>query len=222
MAILVITANLQCCRCRAKITKVLDCLKEEFCIEKVEFEDKNNKVVVRGKFDAEKLRKVVWCKAGKFVMEIAIVVVWPKPDPCKTEPCKHEHDPCKHEPCKHEHDPQPPPPKTEYRLLPYPYPYPLSYPVMCQSWPWQCPPQQQCHCCTELSPPPPPPLLPPPCKCSPHDHDHEHEGCECVCKPLPAPPCNSSCGATLPVWPPQPPVWPPQWGGCNIVTEENP
>jgi len=30
MGILVITVDLECCRCRAKITKVLDCLKGTF------------------------------------------------------------------------------------------------------------------------------------------------------------------------------------------------
>ena len=30
MGILVITVDLECCRCRAKITKVLDCLKGAF------------------------------------------------------------------------------------------------------------------------------------------------------------------------------------------------
>nr|ACG30511.1 hypothetical protein [Zea mays] len=77
MGILVITVDLDCCRCRAKITKVLDCLKEEFCIEKVEFDDKKEKkvVVVRGKFDAEKLCKKVWSKAGKIVKGIVIATV---------------------------------------------------------------------------------------------------------------------------------------------------
>ncbi|KAL5676129.1 hypothetical protein ACJX0J_012260, partial [Zea mays] len=90
MGILVITVDLDCCRCRAKITKVLDCLKEEFCIEKVEFDDKKEKkvVVVRGKFDAEKLCKKVWSKAGKIVKGIVIAEVWPIPAPPKE--CKPE------------------------------------------------------------------------------------------------------------------------------------
>ncbi|TKW04132.1 hypothetical protein SEVIR_7G089300v4 [Setaria viridis] len=225
MGILVITVDLECCRCRAKISKVLNCLKEEFCIEKIEFEDKNKKVVVRGKFDAEKLCKKVWCKAGKFVKEIVIAEVWPMPPPpkpckpCKEEPksdpgkaakpvkcdcdhcCKVKAEKCEPESCKPKTKPEktkpPTAPKTEYKLVPYPYPYPLSYyPAMCPSWPRQCPPQQQCQGCQK--PPPPPP----PCSCSNHG--------------------SCGCHGTPPAWPTQPPVWPPPWGSsCNIVTEDN-
>ncbi|CAD6263890.1 unnamed protein product [Miscanthus lutarioriparius] len=194
MGILVITVDLECCCCRAKITKVLDCLKEEFCIEKVEFEDKKEKkvVVVRGKFDAEKLCKKVWCKAGNVVKEIVIAEVWPMPPPpkpCTPSPCKPKPEESKPKPekkcrvCEHckpkpekccvcdhckpkpkpEEKPKPAPPKTEYKLVPYPVPNP----GMCQSWPWQCPPHQQCQCCQKQPPPPPPPQRPT-CSCSSH------------------------------------------------------
>ncbi|CAN6248430.1 unnamed protein product [Urochloa humidicola] len=86
MTILVISVDLECCRCRAKITKVLDCLKEKFCIEKVEFEDKLNKVIVRGKFCGKKLSKKICCKAGRIIKEIKIVEVWPPPKPKPEEP----------------------------------------------------------------------------------------------------------------------------------------
>ncbi|CAN6248436.1 unnamed protein product [Urochloa humidicola] len=109
MGILVITVDLECCRCRSKITKVLNCLKEHFCIEKIEFQDKDKKVVVRGKFDAEKLCRKVWSKAGKFVKEIVIAEVWPMPPPPK--PCK----PCKGDEPEHCKPPKPEAskPKTE-------------------------------------------------------------------------------------------------------------
>ncbi|XP_066348691.1 protein PYRICULARIA ORYZAE RESISTANCE 21-like isoform X1 [Miscanthus floridulus] len=227
MGILVITVDLECCRCRDKITKVLDSLKEEFCIEKVEFEDKKEKkvVVVRGKFDPEKLCKKVWCKAGKVVKEIIIVDVWPIPPPpkpdkccccehCKPKPdkcccCEHckpkpdkccDCDHCKPKPKPTEEakpKPKPPPAKIQYKVVPYPYPLPNT--GMCQSWPWQCPPQQQCQCCEKPQPPPPPP-----CSCSSH--------------------ASCGCGQTppvWPVWPPQPPVWPPPWAGSNVVADEN-
>ncbi|CAL5032369.1 unnamed protein product [Urochloa decumbens] len=238
MGILVITVDLECCRCRAKITKVLNCLKEQFSIEKIEFQDKDKKVVVRGKFDAEKLCSKVWSKAGKFVKEIVIAEVWPMPPPPKPcKPCKEDPEHCKPpkpeaskpkpvkcdcdqccKPCKakaekkcecehckpkpSEKKPEKPPaPKTEYKMVPYPYPLPYS--MVCPSWPWQCPPQQQCQGCQKpptVAPPPPPP---PPCTCSN--------------------PSSCGCGWARPVWPPQPPVWPPPpWGGYNIVTEENP
>jgi len=228
MGILVITVDLDCCRCRAKITKVLDSLKEEFCIEKVEFEDKKEKkvVVVRGKFDPEKLCKKVWCKAGnKVVKEIIIVDVWPippkppkpedpkpekccccehcKPKPdkcCDCEHCKPKPKPEEPKPKPPEDKPKPPPaPKTQYKFVPYPYPLPPNA-GMCQSWPWQCPPQLQCQCCEKPQPPPPPP---PPCTCWSH-------GSHC-----------GGCGQTPPFWPPQPPVWPPPWAGCNVVADEN-
>ncbi|EMS62370.1 hypothetical protein TRIUR3_30783 [Triticum urartu] len=74
MSILVITVDLQCCRCKKKIKNVLECLKEDYCIEKIEYEDKDNRVIVRGKFDADKLCKKIWCKACKAVKEIEIVI----------------------------------------------------------------------------------------------------------------------------------------------------
>ncbi|WVZ85440.1 hypothetical protein U9M48_032369 [Paspalum notatum var. saurae] len=211
MGICVITVDLECCRCKAKIAKVLDCLKADFPIEKVEFEEKNNKVVVRGKYDAEKLSQAVWCKAGKIVVkEIVIVDVWPVPPPPKPKPkcdvdchhCKHtcckvvcsccscEH--CKPKPEKKEEKPKP---KVEYKLVPYPYMW--QYP--CPSWPNQCPPHQQCQSCSQQKPPepapPPPPPQPQPCACSTH-----------------------GCGGAPPGWPPHmPPVWPPPWAGtCNV------
>uniref|UniRef100_A0A0E0P8K7 HMA domain-containing protein n=1 Tax=Oryza rufipogon TaxID=4529 RepID=A0A0E0P8K7_ORYRU len=69
MGILVILVDLQCCRCDAKIRKVLGCLEEEYCIEKVEYDVKNNRVIVRGKFDAGCLRNKICCKAGGKVVK---------------------------------------------------------------------------------------------------------------------------------------------------------
>ena len=45
---------------------------EDFCIEKVEFEDKLNKVIVRGKFSGEKLSKKICYKADRIVKDITI------------------------------------------------------------------------------------------------------------------------------------------------------
>nr|CAB3484393.1 unnamed protein product [Digitaria exilis] len=246
MGILVITVDLECSRCRSKITKVLDCLKEEYCIEKVEFDDKNKKVVVRGKFDAEKLCKKVWSKAGtKVVKEIAIAEVWPMPPapkPCKPDPkCD-----CTH--CKPATKPEEPKPKPKP-------------PVKCD-----CD-----HCCKpccnckpddkkpadkekekekEKKPEKPKPeykLVPYPypypytypmtcpswpSQCPPQQ---QCQGCQPPPPPTPPPPacsCSShgscSCHGVWPpqppaVWPPQPPVWPPPpaWGGCSVVADEN-
>ncbi|KAG8081807.1 hypothetical protein GUJ93_ZPchr0014g47495 [Zizania palustris] len=227
MAILVITVDLQCCRCQAKISKVLACLQEEYCIEKIEYEEKDNRVIVRGKFDASKLRNKIWCKASKVVKDIIVVEVWPPPPPPPPKPPGNETpkppavpDKPKPPPDK---PPPPPPPKPVCKLVPYPYPVP--YPVAAQ---WNCSPQQ-CHCCPKPpAPPSPPPPPPPPPKPKP---------CECECEP--APPCGCSgghghghgdCGCGKPPTWPMPPVWPPlptacpppQWCDYKLFTEENP
>ncbi|EEE60927.1 hypothetical protein OsJ_14654 [Oryza sativa Japonica Group] len=72
MAILVITVNMQCCRCKEKIDKILNCLRCKHCIEKIEYE--GEKVIVRGSFCAEELRTCIWRKAGcKIIVSIVIV-----------------------------------------------------------------------------------------------------------------------------------------------------
>uniref|UniRef100_A0A0E0KQ19 HMA domain-containing protein n=1 Tax=Oryza punctata TaxID=4537 RepID=A0A0E0KQ19_ORYPU len=220
-SILVITVDLKCCRCRAKITKVLDCLKgeltnifisenvcdayaAEYCIEKTEFEDKDDKVIVRGKFDAGNLRNKIYCKAGgKVVKEIKIVDAWPPPK--APEKKKDEKPVCK--------------------LVPFPVPYPAPPPACGGaqgSPPWCCPPNQQCYYCCPAPPPPPP--KPKPCECT-HCHGG---GCN-----KPVPPCGGgcssdggACGASKPppaIWPPQPSFYyyPPPCGGYKFACEEN-
>ncbi|VAI41193.1 unnamed protein product [Triticum turgidum subsp. durum] len=168
MGILVIAVDLQCCRCKKKINDVLKCLQEDYCIEKIEYEHKANKVIVRGKFDAEKLRQKILCKACKVVQEIIIVDVWPPPRPTNT--------------CV----PEPQTPKRTCKFVPCPCPMP--YPMQCYL---NCPPQQ-CLCC------PTPmshhhggcccssskPALPPPCNWL------NHRGCTCSRQPnWPPPTC---------------------------------
>ncbi|XP_051195945.1 uncharacterized protein [Lolium perenne] len=210
MGILVITVDLQCCRCRTKIKNVLECLREDYCIEKIEFEDKANKVIVRGKFDAEKLCKKIWCKACNAVKAIIIVDVWPPP-PQKTCPTKQPKTcPTKTRP------PDPEPPKQTYKFMPYPYPVPYPIPMQCS---WNCPPQQ-CRCCPATKPPPLPPE-PKPSECS-QSHHHGGCGCGCGCKPATPAPCycsnqggcscrNYSNWPPPTWWPPQQPFFPPPW-----------
>ncbi|KAF0924905.1 hypothetical protein E2562_014981 [Oryza meyeriana var. granulata] len=109
MPTLIITVNLQCCRCSTKIQKLLCCMQErgEFEIEKIVYEKKT--VVVSGPFDAEKLSCKLWCKAGKIIKDIKIKT---PPEP-KQEP--------KQEPCK---------------LIPFPYTY--SPPLYCPTWTCGC------------------------------------------------------------------------------------
>ncbi|WVZ85427.1 hypothetical protein U9M48_032358 [Paspalum notatum var. saurae] len=180
MGILVITLeDPECCRCRATITKVLDGLKEDFCIEKVEFDDKEKKVIVRGKFDAAKLQlKICAGKACKIIKEMKIVEVWPPPkDDKEKEKEKKEKEKEKEKE-----------PKPVCKVVPYPYP--LPYPM-----PWQC----HCHSC---KPPPPKPAPEPPKPPAPAPVCH----CCCKCKP-PAPPPPPAC--TCPCCKPPPPPPPP-------------
>ncbi|CAM0948220.1 unnamed protein product [Alopecurus aequalis] len=194
MGILVITVDLQCCRCKTKIKNVLECLREDYRIEKIEFEDKANKVIVRGKFDVEKLCNKIWCKACNVVKAIIIVDVWPPPPP-KTCPTKPPPPPktCLTKPPKtRPQDPEPP--KPTYKFVPHPYPVP--YP-------------QQCRCCPAT---PPPEQKPSECSQSQH-----HGGCGCGWKPAPPPPCycsnqgGCSCSNYSTWWPPLQPFFPPPW-----------
>ncbi|KAJ1270781.1 hypothetical protein BS78_06G078000 [Paspalum vaginatum] len=61
MPTLIITVDLECCRCSNKIQKILCCIQDrgEFVIEKVVYE--KDKVMVSGPFDASKLSAVLWC-----------------------------------------------------------------------------------------------------------------------------------------------------------------
>uniref|UniRef100_A0A0E0P8K8 HMA domain-containing protein n=1 Tax=Oryza rufipogon TaxID=4529 RepID=A0A0E0P8K8_ORYRU len=69
MGILVISADLKCCRCKEKLSKILCSLRDKYGIEKTEYEDKDDRVIVRGKFDAGCLRNKICCKAGGKVVK---------------------------------------------------------------------------------------------------------------------------------------------------------
>ncbi|EAY93959.1 hypothetical protein OsI_15737 [Oryza sativa Indica Group] len=197
-SILVITVDLKCCRCRAKITKVLDCLKAEYCIEKTEFEEKDDKVIVRGKFDAGCLRNKICCKAGgKVVKDIKTVDAWPPP---KEQVCK---------------------------LVPFPVPYPAPPPPSCcppsTQQCYHCCPEppppppkpKPCECtycgghgggCNK-------PAVPP---CDGGCSISDGGACGASCKPPPPPPPA--------IWPPQPSFYsypPPPCGGYKFACEEN-
>ncbi|BAF14596.1 Os04g0400500 [Oryza sativa Japonica Group] len=197
-SILVITVDLKCCRCRAKITKVLDCLKAEYCIEKTEFEEKDDKVIVRGKFDAGCLRNKICCKAGgKVVKDIKTVDAWPPP---KEQVCK---------------------------LVPFPVPYPAPPPPSCcppsTQQCYHCCPEppppppkpKPCECtycgghgggCNK-------PAVPP---CAGGCSISDGGACGASCKPPPPPPPA--------IWPPQPSFYyypPPPCGGYKFACEEN-
>lgn len=75
MPTIIIKVDLDCARCHRKIERVLDRIREkgEFVIDDIEYDEKNNKVIVKGPFDADKLSDKLCCKACKIIKEIEIV-----------------------------------------------------------------------------------------------------------------------------------------------------
>ncbi|KAL5216340.1 hypothetical protein ABZP36_007741 [Zizania latifolia] len=194
MTTLVITVDLECCRCSTKIQKILCCMQErgEFAIEKVTYE--KDKVVVSGPFDAEKLYCKLLCKAGRIIKEIKIV----KPEPKKPEAKKPDEKP-----------------KPEYKIIPYPYPYPY-YPQQqyCPPLPCGCA-TPHCECHSKPQPPAPAPTpkpTPPPAPAKP---------ATCGCSAWSS--CHS-CSSYPPYLPPMMPYPPmlfcdesPAYGACAVM-----
>jgi len=207
MPTIIIKVDLDCARCHRKIERVLDRIREkgEFVIDDIEYDEKHNKVIVKGPFDADRLSDKLCCKACKIIKEIEIVE--PPPPPPPEPPKKEEPKPPPPEPVveppppppaevkpeppkKKEPEVKPPPPApTKVVEVPYPWPYPYPYPM----WPSDC-------CC-----------------------HHGHGGCHCCsCKEEPAP-----APAPAPVYPPPQynvyPQYPAQpCGGYKIVCEDDP
>ncbi|PUZ36999.1 hypothetical protein GQ55_9G083100 [Panicum hallii var. hallii] len=212
-----IKVDLECCRCYTKIQKVLTRIQEkgEFCIDDIEYDEKNNKVIVTGPFDPDKLADKLCCKACKIIKEIEIVEPPPKePEPPKKEepkppPPAPKEEPAPPPPAKvdpppppppKEEPPPPPPPKQEPAPpppkvveVPYPWPYPYPFPA----WPSEC-------CC-----------------------HHGHGGCHCCScgkapEAPPAPPPPQPQYIPMPQYVPQPYPCNPCGGGYRIVCEEDP
>ncbi|XP_021318403.1 protein PYRICULARIA ORYZAE RESISTANCE 21 isoform X2 [Sorghum bicolor] len=147
MATLIITVNLECCRCSSKIQKILCCIQQgEFVIEKIVYE--KDKVFVTGPFDANKLSSKLWCKAGRIIKNIEVAKPTPKKSPEPPKPPKPEPLSC----------------KLIYPYYPYPFPCPQP-----GAWPCSCP-MPHCGCqpkppAPEPPAPPPPPSKPPACQC---------------------------------------------------------
>uniref|UniRef100_M8CI99 HMA domain-containing protein n=1 Tax=Aegilops tauschii TaxID=37682 RepID=M8CI99_AEGTA len=106
MPTIIIKVDLDCARCHRKIERVLDRIREkgEFVIDDIEYDEKNNKVIVKGPFDADKLSDKLCCKAQDHLKEIEIVE--PPPPPPPEEPKKEV--------------PAPPPPEPEVVVPPPP------------------------------------------------------------------------------------------------------
>ncbi|XP_039818564.1 protein PYRICULARIA ORYZAE RESISTANCE 21-like, partial [Panicum virgatum] len=194
---LIITVELECCHCSAKIQKVLCCIQDhgEFVIEKIVYE--KDKVLVSGPFDADKLSSKLCCKAGRIIKKIEVAKPPSKtPDPPKS-------------------------PKKEPVMCPYPDPYPYPQPA----WPCSCPTPYCCWCPSSKPPPPPPKKEPKPPETKPkpdlviYPYPYSYTcpqpawpcSCptpHCGCKPKPAP-------SPPPPEPPKPPACQcPAWSPC--------
>lgn len=143
MPTLIVTLDMDCCRCSTKIKKVMSSIQDrgKFDIEKIVYGE--DRVLVSGPFDADKLSCKIWCKAGKIIKNIEVA----KP------PKQKEEKPA--EPAK-------PPPAPCNQPVPYPYPYPLPYPQYPTAWPCGCA-TPYCEC--NSKPPPPAPAPAPSCQC---------------------------------------------------------
>ncbi|CAM0904819.1 unnamed protein product [Alopecurus aequalis] len=147
MPTLTVTLDMDCCRCSTKIQKVLSSIQDrgKFDIEKIVYGE--DRVLVSGPFDADKLSCKLWCKAGKIIksIEVAKTPAQPKPKPKK----------CDEKPA----EPKPPPAPCN-QLVPYAYPYPLPYPQYPATGPCGCA-TSYCECHSK-----PPPAAPAPtCQC---------------------------------------------------------
>ncbi|KAL6894100.1 hypothetical protein ACP4OV_008198 [Aristida adscensionis] len=233
MPTIIVKVDLECCRCYAKIQKVLNRIQEkgEFVIDDIEYDEKNNRVIVSGPFDADKLADKLCCKACKIIKEIEIVepppppppespkkekpappppapeVKPPPPPPAVVEPPKEKPPPPpppKEEPPKEKPPPpkeKPPPPPKEEPKPPPPKVVEVPYP-----WPYPCPW----------------PAWPSDCYCH-----HGHGGCHCCScgkAPEPAPAPAPPQYVPYPQYVPQPYPCGPcgGGGGYRIVCEEDP
>lgn len=142
---MIVTVDMDCCRCSAKIHKVLSSIQDrgKFPIEKIVYGEE--KVLVSGPFDADELSCKLRCKAGKVIRNIEVA----KPPASKPKP--------KPDPPKPKIDEKPTEP--EPKPVPYAYPYPCPYPST-----WPCAPYCECH----SKPPAPPPVPAPTCQCPPY------------------------------------------------------
>lgn len=192
MPTIIVKVDLECSRCYAKIQKVLDRIREkgEFVIDDIEYDEKNNRVIVTGPFDPDKLADKLCCKACKIIKEIEIVE---PPPPPTTESPKEEQAPSQppespkksallptpvvveSPPAEPDPEPEPQPEKSKKEEpkppqpkiveVPYTWPYPYPFPA----WSSDCCCHHGhggCHCCScgkaQEAPPAPVPARAPP------------------------------------------------------------
>ncbi|XP_078179928.1 uncharacterized protein LOC144573998 [Carex rostrata] len=221
---LILWVDLSCARCNRKIRRVIDKLQDRANIQSVDYNEKENKVIIKGPFDPEWLAKKLCCKACKIIKQYEIVEPLPPPPPPPKEEPKPEPPP---PPPKEEPKPEPPPPPPKEEPKPEPPPPPPKEEKKPE------PPKE------ETKPPPPPPveLDPPPKPCpypfpypfafvpvcchAPCPCDRGHGGCRCCS-------CGKEYDEPKLAPPPQIPYYPPPPSqpccdpcGYRIVYEED-
>nr|XP_010907553.1 protein PYRICULARIA ORYZAE RESISTANCE 21 [Elaeis guineensis] len=211
---LILTVDLQCCRCYKKIKKVLCKLQDREKIQKIDYDEKNNTVTISGPFDPHCLSKKLRCKACKVIKDIKIKPPEPPPPPPPPPPEPAPPPPPPPEPAP----PPPPPPEPAPPPPPPPEPAPPPPPP---PPPEPAPPPPPPP---EPAPPPPPaPAPPPPEPCRPKIPEPPPA---CCCRPCPCYQAGysdglrcCSCGRLYDWgWGP-PPVY---CEGYKIVCEEDP
>ncbi|KAH0468600.1 hypothetical protein IEQ34_003633 [Dendrobium chrysotoxum] len=81
---LILTVDLECCRCSKKIKKAICKLQER--IQNIEYDEKKNTVTISGPFDPVKLKNKLCCKACKVIQNINIIVLPLSKPPSKPPP----------------------------------------------------------------------------------------------------------------------------------------
>jgi hypothetical protein len=162
MPTLIVTLDMDCCRCSSKIQKVMSSIQDrgKFDIEKIVYGE--DRVLVSGPFDADQLSCKIWCKAGKKIIKNIEVAkpppAQPKPKPDLPKPKKNDEKPAESKP--------PPAPCNQQ---PVPYAYPVPYPQYPATWPCGCA-TPYCECHSKPAPPAPAPTCQcptgPSCHCS--------------------------------------------------------
>ncbi|XP_078179932.1 uncharacterized protein LOC144574000 isoform X2 [Carex rostrata] len=176
---LILWVDLDCACCNKKIRRVIGKLQVRANIQSVDYNEKENKVIIKGPFDPEWLAKKLCCKAGKIIKQYEIVEPPPPLPPPLPPPSSPPSSPPKklkpkRKPSEIKKKPLPPP---HAKLdpppypLPYLYPYPFAFMMVCCHAPCPCDRGHGgCRCCScgkeydepKIAPPPQIPYYPPP------------------------------------------------------------
>ncbi|KAJ4800938.1 Heavy metal transport/detoxification superfamily protein [Rhynchospora pubera] len=121
---LILWVDLECERCNRKIRRVISKLQDRANIQSVDYDEKGNKVILKGPFDPEWLAKKLCCKACKIIKQYEIVEP-PPPPPPKPDPPPPPPEPKPDPPPEPKPEPKPdPPPEPKPDPPPEPKPDP--------------------------------------------------------------------------------------------------